>query len=226
MTAHPPAPAPATLAGARRALDAGRAVVLPNPAPLTHVVTAAVAPAVNEAKGRPAGQPVALWAHHPGTLADLDPLWDLSSADRELARRLLSEEHLTVLLPLRPDTARPSWARPAVKNGWMLLFGARWEPVRPLLDDRPVLYVSSANRTGGPPAATAAEALAAFPPTVPVLADPHPVPSAGPRRATTTVRLYGDGRLTLHRHGAQDASYDDPDDYLGALRVRYVTGPR
>ncbi|MFE5597488.1 hypothetical protein [Streptomyces sp. NPDC056549] len=53
-----------------------------------------------------------------------------------------------------------------MKNGWMLLFGARWQPLHPLLDDHPVLYVSSANLTGHPPAADTGTALAMFPPTV------------------------------------------------------------
>jgi L-threonylcarbamoyladenylate synthase len=217
VTANAPARTPATPAETRRALAAGRPVVLPNPAPLTHVVTAVHAPAVNAAKERPLTQPVALWAHHPATLRALDPLWDLAPGDRAPARRLLTEEHLTVLLPLRPDTERPAWTAPAAKDGWMLLFGARWEPVRPLLDDHPVLYVSSANRTGRPPAAHTDEALAMFPATVPVLATPHP--AAGRRRATTTVRLHPDGRLALHRPGAQDAPYRRPEDCLRGLRA-------
>ncbi|GAA4800355.1 Sua5/YciO/YrdC/YwlC family protein [Streptomyces ziwulingensis] len=217
--------APATLGQARDVLAAGGAVVLPNPAPLTHVVTATGATAVNRAKGRPADQPVALWAHDPETLRVLEPVWDLGPDGRALARRLLSEEHLTVLLPLRAGARRPHWTGPAAKDGWMLLFGARWQPVRPLLEDHPVLYVSSANRTGRPPAATTDEALTMFPAAVPVLAAPHPEdaredarPSV-PRRATTTVRLHPDGRPTLHRPGAQDAPYARPEEYLDRLRT-------
>ncbi|MER5813675.1 hypothetical protein ABT143_36830, partial [Streptomyces sp. NPDC002033] len=178
-----PGPAPRTAVGrgrARRELRAGRPVVLPNPAPLTHVVAATTAPAVNAAKGRPADQPVALWAHHADTLDALAGLWDLAPADHGPVRRLLAEEHLTVLLPLRPDAVRPSWSDPAVKDGWMLLFGARWRPLRPLLDDHALLYVSSANLTGRPPAADTAGALAMFPATVPVLRPPDPGRPPGP----------------------------------------------
>ncbi|MFI0228205.1 hypothetical protein [Streptomyces sp. NPDC017086] len=215
----------ATLAQVRSSLATGRAVVLPNPAPLTHVITATGPRAVNEAKGRPPGRPVALWAHHPGTLRALDPLWDLTPRCRTLARWLLAEEHLTVLLPLRPRATCPAWLAPAEKDGWILLFGARWDPLRPVLDAQPLLYVSSANRTGRPPAATTAEALAMFPATVPVLAPP---PAAGPdtpreavpRQATTTVRLHPDGRLLLHRDGAQNRPYPRPEDYLARLRAR------
>ncbi|NUS58327.1 MAG: hypothetical protein HOV66_26275, partial [Streptomycetaceae bacterium] len=58
-----PGRAPATLHEARQALHDGSAVVLPNPAPLTRLVTARHPATVNEAKARPADQPVALWAH-------------------------------------------------------------------------------------------------------------------------------------------------------------------
>ncbi|MGW4698938.1 hypothetical protein [Streptomyces sp. NPDC004285] len=216
---------PASLAQARRALRDGSAVVLPNPAPLTHVVTATTAIAVNQAKGRPADQSVALWAHHQDTLGTLGVLWDLPPDRRRTAVRLLAEDHLTVLLPLRPHVPLPSWLEPAAKDGWILLFGARWQPLRPLLDDHPVLYVSSANRTGHRPAADTGAALAMFPPTVPVLhltdaEHSAPQTSTQVRRATTTVRMMSDGQLRLHRHGAQDHAHGDADAYLRHLRTR------
>ncbi|MFE1877191.1 hypothetical protein ACFW9N_41145 [Streptomyces sp. NPDC059496] len=49
------------------------------------------------------------------------------------ALHLLAEEHLTVLLPVRAHATLPSWLGPAVKDGWMLLFGARWRPLHALL---------------------------------------------------------------------------------------------
>ncbi|MFF4099013.1 Sua5/YciO/YrdC/YwlC family protein [Streptomyces sp. NPDC001903] len=213
---------------ARQALGRGAAVVLPNPAPLTHVVTAIAPRTVNEAKARPPGRPVALWAHHPETLRTIAAVTELDAAGTALAARLLAEEHLTLLLPLRAGIRRPAWLAPACKDGRVLLFGARWRPLRPLLDAHPVLYVSSANRTGRPPAATTAEALAMFPSTVPVLRAPHPddEPAGGPaRQATTTVAVHPDGRLTLHRQGAQDRPHPHPDDYLGHLRARYAARP-
>ncbi|MFD4242412.1 Sua5/YciO/YrdC/YwlC family protein [Streptomyces sp. NPDC058525] len=225
-----PTHAPATLAQGRHALRQGSAVVLPNPAPLTHVVAATTATAVNQAKRRPTDQPVALWAHHPDTLETLTGLWDLSPQACEMTRRLLAEELLTALLPVRAHATLPSWLGPAVKDGWMLLFGARWQPLHPLLDDHPVLYVSSANLTGHPPAADTGEALAMFPPTVPVLhlTDPeHRRPQNGrqARRATTTVRVTPDGKLQLHRHGAQDQGYGRADDYLRRLHTRAACRP-
>ncbi|GGU48778.1 hypothetical protein [Streptomyces violascens] len=212
--------------GARRALSRGAAVVLPNPAPLTYTVAATGPRAVNTAKARPAEQAVALWAHDPGTLTALDDFLDLDAASTSLARRLLIEERVTLLVPIRPGTSLPSWLSPASQDGWTLLFGARWTPLLPVLAD-PILYVSSANRTGRPPAATAAEAIAMFPPAVAVLgsasltgADRYPCEPS--RAATTTLRLHPDGQLDLHRHGAQDHPYPNADQYLDRLRATHT----
>ncbi|MEV0680089.1 hypothetical protein AB0I60_26560 [Actinosynnema sp. NPDC050436] len=203
-------------AGARDALRAGAAVVLPNPAPLTHVVAATTPQAVNGTKGRPLDQAVAVWAHHPGTLAAV------TASDPGLAvvaRRLLVEERVTLLVPVH---AVPAWLAPATRDGWALLFGARWEAVLPVLDPFPVLYVSSANRTGGEPVATTADALTTFSADTPVLDLPDE--EAGPvRRATTTLRLHPDGHLELHRRGAQDDLHDDPADYLHHVRTRVLS---
>ncbi|GGW13280.1 hypothetical protein GCM10018980_77610 [Streptomyces capoamus] len=48
-------------------------------------------------------------------------VWDLTSDSGRLARRLLAEEHLTLLVPLRQGTDRPAWLQPAVKDNWVLL---------------------------------------------------------------------------------------------------------
>ncbi|WP_327130539.1 hypothetical protein OG311_03315 [Streptomyces sp. NBC_01343] len=156
---------------------------------------------------------MALWAHHAETLravAEVAEVAELGAAGTALAGRLLAEERLTPLLPLRTGAPRPAWLAPACKDGRVLLFGARRRPLRPLLDEHRMLYVSSAYRTGRPLAAGTAEALAAFPATVLVLRSPGPVddPAGGPaRRATTTVTMHPDGRLTLHRRGAQDRAH-------------------
>nr|BEK63332.1 hypothetical protein KPHV_05590 [Kitasatospora purpeofusca] len=223
MTPTPPARELSELPAVRAALARGRAVVLPNPAPLTCVVAAVRPDAVNTAKQRPAEQAVALWAHHPRTLDALTERLDLGPDALRLARRLLAEEHLTVLAPVRRPEQAPPWLAPATQDGWTLLFGARWQPLAGLLDAFPVLYVSSANRTGHDPAPGPAEALAMFPPDVPVLRSPgpddhHDGPGGASRAATTTVRLHPDGRLDLHRHGAQDRAFADPEQYLARLR--------
>ncbi|MFJ7146706.1 hypothetical protein ACIQVT_00515 [Streptomyces sp. NPDC100445] len=213
--------------GARRALRQGGAVVLPNPAPLTYVVAATDPQAVNLAKARPPDQAVALWAHDPRTRAALDDVLDLDARLQALTRRLLAEERVTLLVPLRPRGRFPDWLSPASQDGWTLLFGARWTPLLPVLTDFPILYVSSANRTGEPPAATAAEATAMFPPATPVL-DGTSFTGAGndhdgrPRSATTTLRVHPDGRLDLHRHGAQDYAHPTAEQYLTGLQAKYA----
>lgn len=200
---------------ARQLLGRGAAVVLPSPAPLTYVVAGTDPGGVNTAKGRPADQPVALWAHDPGTVAELARWMDLDAGGAELAGVLLEGERITLLVPLRPGRAHPGWLAPASKEGWALLFGARWSPLLPVLEPFPVLYVSSANRTGHPPAASAEAALGMFPET--------PVLDGGTgdgRGATTTLRLDREGTLSLHRHGAQDHPYPTAEAYLATLRAR------
>jgi tRNA A37 threonylcarbamoyladenosine synthetase subunit TsaC/SUA5/YrdC len=99
-----------------------------------------------------------------------------------------------------------------------LLFGARWAPLTRLLVDFPQLYVSSANRTGCPPAATAAQATTMFGIHIPVVdADTLRDPDH-PHAATTMLCIAPDGNLTLARHGAQDtANGPDPAAYLKRL---------
>ncbi|MCY0922646.1 hypothetical protein OS965_31610 [Streptomyces sp. H27-G5] len=212
---------------ARRLLGRGAAVVLPNPAPLTYVVAGTDPSGVNTAKGRPADQPVALWAHDLGTFTESARGMDLDTGGVQLAGRLLEEERITLLVPLRPGHAHPDWLAPASVEGWALLFGARWSPLLPVLEPFPVLYVSSANRTGHPPAASAEAARGMFP-HAPVLdgADVLDVPDGGTsagRRATTTLRLSREGTFSLHRHGAQDQPYPTAQAYLDALRARLRT---
>jgi len=207
------------LNGARTALAARAAVVLPNPAPLTSVLAGTDPATINTTKGRPADQPVALWAHHPDTWTFIADVLDLDENRAAFARRLLVDELLTVLLPLR-DTHLPVWLAPATKDGWTLLFGTRWAPLTPLLTPFPVLYVSSANTTGHRPAATAAEASTMFPPDTPILgtADLRVPQDPTPRQATTTIRLHPNGRLDVHRNGAQDRARDNAAAYLSHLR--------
>ncbi|MDQ2587912.1 hypothetical protein [Saccharothrix yanglingensis] len=206
--------------GARDALGRGEAVVLPNPAPLTHVVTATTPAAVNAAKGRPVDQAVAVWAHSPDVVTAITSAATLEQAAAALARRLLADEHVTLLVPVSPGA--PGWLAPATRDGWALLFGARWTPVRPVLDSFPLLYVSSANRTGHQPASTTADALGMFPPGTPVLELADRGRAERVRRATTTLRLHPDGSLGLHRRGAQDHPHRDAAAYLDHLRSRYA----
>jgi tRNA A37 threonylcarbamoyladenosine synthetase subunit TsaC/SUA5/YrdC len=215
-----PATAALDTTAAHRALAAGRAAVLPNPSPLTYVVTAGTPHAVNRAKGRPTDQDVALWVHHTTVWNDLLRALDLSPGASSTALELLRDEMVTLLVPARTDTPPPHWATPAQRDGHLLLFGARWQPLAHLLDCFPRLYVSSANRTGQPPAATADQAAAMFGPHTPVTDADHLHDATTPHAATTTLRIAPDGALTHIRRGAQDQAHGpDPTHYLERLRT-------
>ncbi|CAM5291142.1 hypothetical protein SAVIM338S_00301 [Streptomyces avidinii] len=212
-------PALPDTSAAAHALRAGKAVILPNPSPLTYVVTATTPGAVNEAKGRPTGQEVALWVHDDAVWSELGAALDLTPAALRTAFTLLREQLVTLLVPVRADVPPSPWTAPAFRDGHLLLFGANWRPLSPLLERFPRLYVSSANRTGQPPAPSAVRATAMFGPGVPVVdADALRRPGA-PHAATTMLRIGRGGDLAHVRHGAQDQAHGpDPDAYLAHLR--------
>ncbi|GAB7184608.1 hypothetical protein ATKI12_4439 [Kitasatospora sp. Ki12] len=214
-----PATAPLDTSPAAHALTAGRAVILPNPSPLTYVVTATTPQAVNNAKGRPTDQEVALWVHDDTTWTDLTARLDLTPTALRTAYTLLRDHLVTLLVPVHTDTPPPAWTTPALRDGHLLLFGTRWHPLTPLLDRFPRLYVSSANRTGQPPAATAPQATAMFGPETPVT-DADTLRRTGtPHAATTMLRITPGGDLAHIRHGAQDQAHgSDPNRYLAHLR--------
>ncbi|AXG76778.1 hypothetical protein [Streptomyces paludis] len=219
-----PPTAPLDTGPAADALAAGRAAVLPNPSPLTYVVTATGPQAVNHAKARPSNQEVALWTHDDTTWTELTAALDLTPAALGTASYLLRVELVTLLVPVRPGTPPPAWALPALRDGHLLLFGARWQSLAPLLARFPRLYVSSANRTGQAPAPTAARAAAMFGPGVPVADGDHlrDTSTDTDTNATTTLRITPDGTLTHIRHGAQDLAHGpDPAVYLERLRTQH-----
>ncbi len=240
------------LAPVRAALTAGSAVVLPGPPPLTYVVAATTPAVVNTAKGRPVSQEVALWITGDVAWGALTDTLALDTTGIALARRLLLDEQVTLLVPLAADVSAADWLAPAVRDGYALLFGACWKPLQALCERFPLLYVSSANRTGYAPATHAAAARAMFGPHIPVLdADAWPPQAdAGPRRASTTMLrlrrclptqttpasgtaaggtatggvVIGGVVMDLVRRGAQDAVHLDTAAYLAELRRRYASG--
>jgi L-threonylcarbamoyladenylate synthase len=204
---------PTALTGARDVLRGGGAVVLPNPSPLTSVVAATAPEVVNAAKGRPVDQSVALWITDDERWDEFAPFVALDAPVRDLARRLLVAELVTLLVPVRDQ---PSWAAPATRDGKTLLFGARWPPLEPVFDGVGRLHVSSANRTGQAPVASAAQARLVFPGDVHVL-DLDDGRPAGGRMATTTLQLHPDRSLTHVRAGAQDHAHGGAAAYLTHL---------
>ncbi|MDP9831054.1 hypothetical protein [Kineosporia succinea] len=192
-------------ARARELLEQGQAVVLPNPSPLTCVVAATSPAVVNAAKGRPERQNVAVWGLDDDFWSLLRPFIDLP--DTPFAFDLLRRHPVTALLPVRGPL--PRWAEPAVRDRQILLFGTRWEPVAEAVAGFGHLYVSSANRTGRPPAATAAQAREMFGDRCAIVdRDVHHSPHLT-HRATTMVRIAPDGSVHLARSGATDEVVTD-----------------
>lgn len=186
------------------ALAEGRAVVVPNPSPMTYGVVATTAEAVNALKGRPLDQAVGVSLHAPQEWQRVAECIDVPPGVLPRIAALL-RERLSLLVPLRDGDAHPSWIAPAVRHGYLAMFSGRWDPTARLWDGFPRLFGSSANRTGRSPAATAAEATA-------IMAGDAPVVDADvlrdldrPHAASSMVRVDRDGTLSLYRRGAQDA---------------------
>lgn len=204
-----------------RALEAGAAVLLPTPSPLPYVVAGRAAERVNTTKGRPAGQAVALWVPD---LTPVAPWIALAPGRLPLLRRLLVDELVTVLVPARATPDAPAWLEPSLRDGYLLLAGPSLPALGALHTGPRPLYVSSGNRTTQPPAATAAEAAAAFGPEVLVL-DGDGYRDAGARHASSTMLRFGAGAgLEVVRHGVQDAAFANGEAYLKDLTDRLPAG--
>lgn len=145
------------LAQASAALHDGDAVVIPFPSPLPYAVAATEAAAVNQAKGRPRDQPCGMLLAAAG---DLVPHLDLDPATIELSIWIAQVEQANLLVPLRPDA--PRWLRRGSANNRVGVALAWLAQTRPLAREFGHLFVSSANRTGGPVGVTAPEADAIF----------------------------------------------------------------
>ena len=198
-------------AEAAMALEAGRAVVLPTPTPLPYVVAASTPAVVNEAKGRPAGQPTGLVVSGFDVVA---PFLALDDAAAALARRATDEFLLNLFVPVTDGA--PGWLRPAEASGLVGVTTAYLPFVRPLLGPHGVLPVSSGNRSGGAVAVTAAQADAEFGGQLTVLDGDHARDPTVPCGSAAIVVVHPGGRLELARGGVQtDGS--DPEAYLAAV---------
>lgn len=196
-----------------RALAAGRAVVVPNPSPMTYGVVATDPRAVNALKGRPPDQNVAVSLHDPAEWQAVVPCLDLPADWPDRVWALLGRR-LSLLVPLR--SSYPEWLAPAVRSGYLAVFSGWWAPTARLWDGFPRLYGSSANRTGQRPAATAAEAIDSFGSDA-VVVDADALRDPGrPHGASTMVRIAPDGEPNVHRPGIQDAGLD-PQEFLQGL---------
>lgn len=213
----------AELPGLTRACDvlaAGQAVVIPNPPPMTYGLVATAARVINVVKSRPLDQPVAASLHDPSEWQRLVPCLDLPTSVLDAVVALL-DRHLSLLLPLRPEAAPPSWVGPAVRAEQVCVFNGRWAPTAVIWERFPRLFGSSANRTGQSPATSAAQARAIFGPDCAVV-DGDALGGSRRLAASSMVALDRHGRLSLQRSGAHDqshgrASAPQPEAYLAWL---------
>lgn len=196
---------PGDAAGLRRVggvLDSGAPVIMPLPSPLPYVVAGTDAASVNAAKGRPAEQTTGMAV---ADIALVEPYVELDAHSWAFARWLATDRMVNLLLPIR--ACSPAWAKPSTSQGWLGLTAACLEEMRVLLDQRGLLYVSSANRTGDRVAVTAPTANAAFAGRLLVIdGDPFRDPAASSGSATM-LRIERRGRLSLVRHGVHDAGF-------------------
>lgn len=187
------------------ALTAGRAVVVPNPAPMAYGVVATTAHAVNALKRRPIDQNVGISVHDRSQWEEIAPRVDLPPAAMDAVAALL-HRRFTLLVPVRDDIRPAQWLLPAIRDGYLAIFDGRWSATAWLWDGFPRLYGSSANLTGVPPVSSAQGAADMFGADCLVArADEPDEPDApGQRWSSTMLRVGTDGRLRLHRSGAQD----------------------
>ncbi|MCC8339028.1 hypothetical protein LMJ38_24230 [Streptomyces sp. R1] len=217
------------LAGARRCLDEGRALVVPAPSPLTSFVVATHAAAVRNAVG--GGQARLALAMPPqGALGVLGPFLRLSGPGWTVAARLMGEGGLTVAMPLRSRQRLPDWIVNVVWRGCVMVQSVPWPALQQVLPAQQPIFCAEARRRGAPAVRDTARAILDFPLNVSVLgrrtlygpgADTVPGPGCRP----TVVALTGKGGVSLVSSGAQDQGADSRQRYLADLRARCTPVP-
>jgi tRNA A37 threonylcarbamoyladenosine synthetase subunit TsaC/SUA5/YrdC len=175
------------------------------------------ASAINAAKGRPEDQAVAVSLHDEDEWRHLAPSIDVPPAALGAVITLL-DRRLSLLLPLRREVPPPRWLGPAVQDGYVCLFNGRWARTTVLWERFPRLFGSSANHTGEPPVASAAQARAMFGGSFPVVEAGSADDPPRRRIASTMIRLDRDGCIALHRTGIHDATGAySPSEFLQHL---------
>jgi L-threonylcarbamoyladenylate synthase len=200
-----------------QALDASIPIVVPLPTPLPYVIAGSDAAAVNVAKGRPAEQATGVAV---ANFTLVTPYVELDEDTLAFARWLSAHELLNLILPVGEDS--PAWMRPSMSQGWLGVMLGWLGQIRPLLDERGHLYVSSANRTGGDVAVTAATANTAF-------GDEFLVIDGDAARdqsvASGSAAIVGVGphrQVDVVRHGINDADFaGDTSRFLQELIQRW-----
>lgn len=209
--------AAAELERACHVLRGGGAVVVPNPAPMAYGLVATTATAINALKGRALDQPVAVSLHDRSEWQRVAPSIDVPPPVLDGVVTLLNLR-ISLLVPVRSDVRHPSWLAAAVRDGYLGAFNGRWPHTATLWDRFPRLFGSSANVTGEPPAACAAQARAMFGTDCVVVDAPAIDGKPRQRLASTMVRLDRFGRIAVHRSGSHDALGSfPPGEYLRRL---------
>ena len=197
---------------ARRALDAGRPIVLSGRPPLAYLVAAKDAAVVNLAKGRPADQPAGM------AIADFSlvaPHLALDADSVELARWLAADELVNLMVPIAAHA--PRWMHSAATGGFLGVSLAWGEQTYSLLEEHERIFVSSANHTGGEVATTAAAANAAFDDQLLVIDGDRWRDPAAPSSSGTIIKITSHRTLDLVRHGIHDHQQHDSESYLREL---------
>jgi tRNA A37 threonylcarbamoyladenosine synthetase subunit TsaC/SUA5/YrdC len=200
-----------------QALDASIPVIVPLPTPLPYVIAGSDAAAVNVAKGRPAEQATGV------AVADftlVTPHVQLDEDTLAFARWLSTHELLSLMLPV--GEGGPAWMRPSTSKGWLGVMLGWLDQIRPLLHERGHLYVSSANRTGGEVAITAATAATAFGDELLVIDGDAARDLSVASGSATIVRIRPHRQVDVVRHGINDAGIaDDTSRFLQQLTQRW-----
>jgi L-threonylcarbamoyladenylate synthase len=200
------------------ALRAGSPIVIPMPSPMAYTITGTGAAAVNAAKGRPAGQPTGLSVTGIDVVA---PYLDIAQGVLPMARWLGESEMVSLLAPARPGD--PGWLSPAISGGMLFFASMPWlAGIDKIIAEFGHLYMSSANRTGGHPAITAAEAQEALGGQLLVLDGDPQRDASRPHGSTTMVRISSNGDLAVARSGINNLPFgDDLAGYAADLATRW-----
>jgi tRNA A37 threonylcarbamoyladenosine synthetase subunit TsaC/SUA5/YrdC len=203
-------------------LRAGGAVVVPLPSPLPYGVVATSSAMVNQAKGRPEGQPVGL------AVGDFDEVASFLGVTREnlrLIEWMCTTRQLNVFAPLSEDA--PSWMiQDPDRTGRSVGLMGSWLPeLKGVLDTLGPLFISSANPSGTSPAVTAADADDVFGGRLLVVDGDSLRDTRRPHGSATIIRVSATGELVLARHGVNDESFAGTDDeFLSRLMGDYAQG--
>ena len=150
------------------------------------------------------------------------PYVELDEDTLAFARWLSADGLLNLMLPV--GEGGPAWLRPSTSRGWLGVMLGWLDQIRPLLDERGHLYVSSANRTGGEVAVTAASANTAFGDEFLVIDGDAARDQSVASGSAAIIRVGPHRQVDAIRHGINDAGFaGDTSRFLQELTQRWET---